>query len=181
MIDQLQALLAPESLNGLGSQPITDLRTLRIRCSEAEGDVSLVRRLAQGRLDIVGHDVRRRAGDPSGAADVSGLLFDMPDILSDEQRSSSAVPGSRPIDVSGPGEVATLLTLELDKAVSPSQLSDVQSLSDSVVREIFEQLRSNELELSTLRRRLHERIDAIQSEIARRYRDGEASVDTLLR
>lgn len=180
MIEQLEALLAPESLNGLGSQPITDLRTLRIRCSEAEGDVSLVRRLAQGRLDIVGHDVRRRAGDPSSATDVSGLLFDMPDILSEEQRSSSAIPGSRPIDVSGPGEVASLLTLELDKAVSPSQLSDVQSLSDSAVREIFEQLRSNELELSTLRRRLHERIDAIQSEIARRYRDGEASVDTLL-
>lgn len=180
MIEQLEQLLAPEAIVGLGSQPITDLRALRIRCSEAEGDVSLARRIAQGRLDIVGHEVRRRAGDPTGEADVSSLLFDMPDILSDEPRQSASVPGSRPIDVSGPGDVAQALILELDKAVSPSELSEIQSLDDAKVRELFEQLRSSELDFSTVRRRLHERIDAIQSEIARRYRDGEASVDTLL-
>ncbi|MEZ5342878.1 MAG: hypothetical protein R2706_15980 [Acidimicrobiales bacterium] len=180
MIEQLEQLLADDLLDELGTQPITDLRALRVQCSEAEGDVSLVRRVAQGRLDIIGHDVRRRAGATDGEADVSTLLFEMPDIMADEPRSGSAVPGSRPIDVSGPGVVAHLLTIELDKAASPSQLAEVRLLDDTQIREVFERLRGHEVELSILRRRLHERIDAIQSEIARRYRDGEASVDTLL-
>jgi hypothetical protein len=42
-------------------------------------------------------------------------------------------------------------------------------------------MRDFENDLSALRRRLHERIDALQAEIGRRYRDGEASVDSLLR
>lgn len=175
----LEQLLDPDRLIGLGSQPITDLRNLRVSCSEAEGDVSLVRRLAQGRLDIVGHELRRRAGE-SVESDISNLLFDMPDILGSESRSSSAIPGARPIDLSGPGQVAGDLTDKLDSVVSPDALATVGEQGDSAVRQMFEQLRSIELELSTVRRRLHEQIDAIQSEIARRYRDGEASVDSLL-
>ena len=35
--------------------------------------------------------------------------------------------------------------------------------------------------MSRRRRSLHERIDALQAEITRRYRTGEASVESLLR
>lgn len=175
----LEHLLGTEQLASLGSQPITDLRDFRVRCSEAEGDVSLVRRMAQGRIDIVGHEVRRRAGD-SVDSDVSAVLFDLPDIMGSEPRPSSAVPGSRPIDLSGPGDTAYRLTEKLDAIASPDDLSSLASMDGSRVRELFEQLRATELELSSIRRRLHEQIDAVQSEIARRYRDGEATVDSLL-
>jgi hypothetical protein len=65
--DDLQRLLAKDLLPDITAVPLEDLRHLRIECSEAEGDVSFVRRVAQGRLDIVGHEVRRR----SGAADAA--------------------------------------------------------------------------------------------------------------
>ncbi len=38
-----------------------------------------------------------------------------------------------------------------------------------------------ELEISSLRRSLFDRIDTIQAELTRRYRDGETTVDDLLR
>ena len=63
---------------------------------------------------------------------------------------------------------------------SPSALSSIESLTDGDLRELFERIRSFEVEMSSIRRQLHERIDAIQSEIGRRYRDGEASVDSIL-
>ena len=42
------------------------------------------------------------------------------------------------------------------------------------------QLQAYERRVSDLRRALFDRIDAIENELTRRYRTGEASVDTLL-
>lgn len=179
VIEPLARLLAPEALKGLTTRPLPQLRDLRIQCSEVEGDISLVRRVAQGRLDIVGHEVRRRAGDTQTESPQS-LLFDLPDLLADAPRPEGQAPRGRPVDVGMPGPVAVALVERLDRAVSPAELSGIDRVADNEVREIFERLRSFELELSSARHQLHERIDAIQSEIGRRYRDGEASIDSLL-
>lgn len=178
MIEPLARLLAPDTLKGITTRPLPELRDLRIRCSDVEGDISLVRRVAQGRLDIVGHEVRRRAGDTDTEAPQS-LLFDLPDLLADTPGTGKASRG-RPVSVGAPGPVAAALVERLDKAVSPSDLSGIDAVPESDLREIFERLRGFELELSSVRYQLHERIDAIQSEIGRRYRDGEASIDSLL-
>lgn len=137
----------------------------------------MARRVAQGRLDIVGHEVRRRSGDTGDAPSDVGVLFDLPDVLAEQ---SSGSPSGRPITISDPGEVALKMVERLDRAASPADLSGVGQLSDDAVRELFERIRSFEVELSAVRRQLHERIDALQSEIGRRYRDGEASIDNLL-
>ncbi len=178
-MEPLDSLLSPSALDGLTTRPIGELRELRVNCSSVEGDVSMARRVAQGRLDIVGHEVRRRAGDPSSAGEVNALLFDMPDILADGPRASSA-PSGRPTDVSAPGEVALALVDRLDRIATPADLSGINDLEEGRIHEMFEHIRGFELELSSVRRQLHERIDAIQSEIGRRYRDGEASIDSFL-
>lgn len=171
-----------------------DLRALRVELTRSEGDVSLVRRIAQGRLDIVGHEVGRRSRtDAAGAmtdlteagptGDPSELLFDMPDILAD----APADPGNRSAGagrvtpVSEPGPVAIGLLHTLDEIASPHQLATVSELISEVLAPLFDSLREFEIELSSIRRQLHDRIDTIQGEIARRYRDGEASVDALLK
>jgi hypothetical protein len=189
------------------------LRSIRVELNRAESDVSLVRRVAQGRLDIVGHEVDRRQGTPGatghgtpdgGPADdpageraaegggeaaspyagvpgpttgPAGLLFDMPDILSD-----GAGPGSRGrmVEVEEPGPLALALMDQLDAAASPGRLSGLDDLDRPALGDLFESLRGVEVELSSARRRLHDRIDTIQDEIARRYRDGEATIDSLL-
>lgn len=159
------------------------LRSIRTELSHAEGDVSLVRRITQGRLDIVGHEVERRqgGGDGSNPADPSSLLFEMPDILTDAAEGAPQSTGAgRPVQILEPGKVALSMIETLDAVASPSQLSTLDQVADAGLADLFGALREFELELSSIRRQLHDRIDAIQDEIARRYRDGEASVDTLL-
>lgn len=184
----LQRLLADDLLADFGTEPMDHLRRLRVDLTRAEGDVSLVRRITQGRLDIVGHEVGRRSGNDSVArstdlADPSDLLFDMPDILADP----ASGPGPRSVGagrlnpVSEPGPVAMSLLASVDGIASPNQLSTVVELPSDLLASLFDRLREFEIELSSVRRALHDRIDTIQDEIARRYRDGEASVDALLR
>jgi len=177
VIEAIAKLLDSNAIAGLTTRPIQELRDIRTECAGVERDVSLVRRLAQGRLDIVGHEFRRRSGSDSETA-VSGLLFDLPDLMADE--SSGGIPGARQIDVSAPGDAAAELISELNSHASPAVLSGIQDVAEAELRELFENIRAFEVEMSGTRRQLHERIDSVQSEIARRYRDGEASVDSLL-
>ena len=182
----LQQLLAKDMLPDITAVPLDDLRALRTRCSAAEGDVSFVRRVAQGRLDIVGHETRRRSGATDTEPEMAGLLFDLPEILSDSASGPAGAGamgssgGARPIVIHEPGMVAHTLVSQLDAAGSPAELASLDGLDDDRLFTLMETLRTFEVDLSTTRRRLHERIDSIQNEIARRYRDGEASIDSLL-
>ena len=173
----LQQLLAKDLLPDVTAVPLDDLRDLRTACSAAEGDVSFVRRLAQGRLDIVGHETRRRSGAVDTEPEISGLLFDLPDIMTE---APSGGPSGRPIAIHEPGTIAQTLVTQLDREASPSELASLGGLEGDKLALLMDTLRDFEVELSTTRRRLHERIDSIQNEIARRYRDGEASIDSLL-
>jgi hypothetical protein len=183
----LQRLMAPEMLDNLRAKPLSRLRELRVQLTQAEGDVSFVRRVTQGRLDIVGHEVsrRERGDDESGpqVVSASGILFDMPDILTDAAAGLEEVPHTMPqrmVQVLEPGEIAFALIDELDRAASPGDLAKVEQLDQGGLADLFDRLRTFEVNLSSARRNLHDRIDRIQEEIARRYRDGEASVDAVL-
>ena len=160
-----------------------EIRSLRTRCSQVEADVSLARRIVQGRLDIIGYEARRRSGDADAADALPGLLFDLPSLMTDEPQPEgrAAARGARPISINAPGDVAALLVERLDAVASPGELTSVSTVSDTDLANLLERLRAYENELSAVRRRLHDRIDALQPEIGRRYRDGEASVDSLLR
>lgn len=68
----------------------------------------------------------------------------------------------------------------LEAIASPTVLSGVQLLEQAELDDLFARISEFEQELSKNRRALHERIDAIQAEIGRRYRDGEVSVDAIL-
>lgn len=179
MNEQLDLLLDDDVLTGIEGRDLPDLRSARVAAAQAENDVSMVRRISQGRLDIVGHEMQRRSGAVSDEADVPGLLFSLPDILSDSVGGSGGGSG-RPVIVNEPGPIALSLVDRLDATVSPGDLSGVDRMDDGSLRMVFERLGEFESQLSGVRRQLHERIDAIQAEIGRRYRDGEASVDSFL-
>ncbi len=184
MHPDLQRLLARDLLPDVTAVPLDDLRSLRVECSKVEGDVSLVRRITQGRLDIVGHESRRRSGAAEADSDINitDLLFDLPDILADSPPSGDGggAPSGRKVMINEPGIVAQALIKVLDTTATPAELGSLGSLDDDKLGSLMETLRDFEIELSTTRRRLHERIDSIQSEVTRRYRDGEASIDSLL-
>ncbi len=183
MIDALEKVLGDDLLEGLTARPIEAIRALRIECAQVEADVSLARRVVQGRLDIIGYEARRRNGDTDAADALPGLLFDLPSLMTDEPRPAGqpTMPGARQVSINAPGEVAAALVERLDAVASPGKLTGVGNLSDAELADLLERMRAYESELSTVRRRLHDRIDTFQAEIGRRYRDGEASVDSLLR
>ncbi len=182
MIESIDEVLSAADGADLGSMEMTELRVMRSQAAALEADVSLVRRVAQGRLDILGHERQRRVGEtPNSAPDLSGVLFDLPDILTD-RRTSGNVSGlpDRVVRVGEPGAAAAEMFEKLDGLASSSELAAVESASDADIAAMAGRLRNFEDELSESRRSLHGVIDAAQAEIARRYRDGEASVDALL-
>jgi hypothetical protein len=166
----------PSYLDGLRTLPIERVRAMRTECQLLENSLSYVRRLAQGRLDIVGAELERRreGGDPR---DLSELIGRLPDILADRWQSGGL---GRPPQELNAEDLAVEFTAEVDEILSPAAVGSVADLSDAELEQIRAALEAYERRTSSRRHDLHDTIDALQAEIARRYRSGEASVDSLL-
>lgn len=172
----LDHLLDPGYLGDLPAREITVVRSMRTECQEVETGLSLLRRMVQGRLDIVGVELTRRAegGDPR---DIPDLIARLPEVLAD--RTHAPGVGRLP-QLMAPGDLPEGLAGELDEIVGTGHLTDLPSLSDDELRSIAEQLEAFEHRVSGFRQQLFDRIDALQAELTRRYKSGEASVDSLL-
>jgi hypothetical protein len=177
MSADLDALLDPGYLGDVQARPMDEVRRMRAECQEVETGLSMLRRVVQGRLDIVGLELARRAegGDP---ADLPELIARLPEILSD--RTHAPGVGRLP-QLMAPGELPAGLEEELDDIVGAGAITDLPSVGDDDLRAIAESLEAFERKVSGQRQALFERIDALQAEITRRYKTGEATVDALLR
>jgi hypothetical protein len=172
---RLERVLDPAYVDDLEELPMEELRERRAECQELEVGLSYARRLAQGRLDIIGAELRRRT-EGGDAIDVHALVEQLPEILSDRVRG----PGlGRLPSLMVPGEGADF-SGELDEVVDAGNLAGLADHSDSEITAMLDALQDYEQSVSARRRALHERLDALQAEITRRYRTGEASVETLL-
>lgn len=177
MSASLDDLLAPDLLDGLTGRALPEVRALRDDAQRVEGGLSFVRRMVHGRLDVVGAELerRRQGGDP---LDISGLIAQLPELLAEPDRAPSAAPRSpRMLEVAAvPDELAA----ELDQIVDIDALADLRTLDTDALAATADKLVAFERWVSERRRTVQDRLDQLQAEIARRYRDGEASVDSLL-
>jgi hypothetical protein len=173
---ELDRILADDYLDGLTERSVTDLRALRAECQAVETQVSYLRRLTQGRHDIVTGEVERRrsGGDPG---DVHGLVERLPGILADRTRAPG--PG-RMVSTLEPLELEGPLVDRLDSIAEAVPLDTPDAVADEDLAVAAEQLAELEAEVSELRRAMFERLDRIEAELTRRYADGEAQVDDLL-
>jgi hypothetical protein len=163
-------------LAGLESRSIEEVRALRASCQEREAQVSYVRRLAQGRLDIVDAELaRRREGRPP--SELAEMVADLPSTLS--RHLTAPGSGKRPTTIE-PIEPDDELVSPLDEVLDVQALGALPTRSDIELTEIRAALASVEADLSTRRKALFDRLDALSAEITRRYRTGEASVESLL-
>ena len=169
-------MLDPAAVGDVKTLPMEELRRRRAEGQELEVAVSYQRRIAQGRLDIVAAEQRRRVQGEQ-PVDHDHLVQQLSGILAD--RTHAPGVGRLPqLMAPAPGE---LDTSELDAVAGPGLLGRLPQLDDARLARLVEDLSAHEAELSARRRTLHERIDALQTEITRRYRTGEASVESLLR
>ena len=174
--DDVDRVLADDYLGDLQEKPIDDIRGMRDECRAIEDKVSYLRRMVQGRLDIVAADLRRRA-DGGSPIDLGTLIEQLPDILSDKG-STGGGPGRLPSGLMAPDD--TDLTIEIDQVAGPDLLGHLADLSDDEVAELARRIGELERRASGSRRALFGRIDALNGELARRYGTGEADVAALL-
>ncbi len=98
---ELERLLAPDYLDGLHERSLEEVRAMRAECQEAETAVSYLRRMAQGRLDLVhaclDHHGERRV-------DLDSLVEHLPSII-----------GSGPARPQGYGRLPSQMSPDLDR------------------------------------------------------------------
>ncbi len=178
MRDTLRSITADDYLGDLTALEMRELRARRATCQDVETGLSFLRRMVQGRLDVAEAERARRADrTPTGDDDLEDLIARLPELLANSTRS----PGNgRLPSAFGTGDIDEDLADELDEIVTTSHLSEPDQLSDDELAAVVTSLEAFERRVSELRRTLFDRIDAIESELTRRYRTGEASVDSLL-
>lgn len=166
-------------LGDLTERPIEEIRSLRTECQAIETGLSYLRRVIQGRLDLVAAEAKSRSEGQTSSEDDSlqDLIERLPDILADRTRPAGV--GRLPQTMTT-GEVDPELEADVDGAIGPGDVSNLNAMSTEDLLAATDRLADVERRVSDHRRILFDRLDALQAEIARRYRTGEASVDSLL-
>ncbi len=175
-LDDLSRLLAPTYLAGVDALSLDDIRRMRTECQEAEAALSYLRRLIQGRLDIVHAYLGRPVG--TDAPDLSSVVDNLAGILAGPGRPSG--PGRNPVLYTPDTDDMAGLTTELDGVLGADEIGHLGDLADDRLRALADRLRDLENRVSGERRGLHERIDSLQAELVERHKSGRASVDGLL-
>jgi len=170
---RIDRVLADDFLAGIGDVALEDVRARRHEAEQEEADLSYIRRLLQGRMDIVRAELRRRqggGGEGSLVDQLAGILADGP-------------PGAP----HGLGRHVTVEPSRVDEhrraveqLVSDAGISDVVNRTDAELTESLIRLEQYERAVSHNRRLVQDAMDSCTAEIARRYQTGEASVDDLL-
>jgi hypothetical protein len=171
---RIDRVLDPSYLEGLGARPLDELRAMRDECNELETELSYVRRLAQGRIDILGAETERRAagGSLAGSANDQELVAALTDILADHG------PRADPADSRLSARLAPSMEIQwkrgLERLLSDATLVDLANLGDDELAESREQLGELETVVSATRRALHAVTDAIERELAARLAVGQS-------
>ena len=150
--------------------PLDELRALRLQLQHEDDVVSYARRVAQARLDLVkSQHVRRDAGpDADLNAQIGG-------VLSQQLTGGPARPPRPTEDLSD-----NALADELDAVCAEYHFSRLDDLDDAELLALADAIGNFETRVSSDRRERFDRLDTLSAELVRRYRDGEASVDSLL-
>lgn len=173
---RLDRILDDDYLAGLEQRTTDEIRGMRDECEQEETGISFARRVLQGKLDILRAEASRReeSGDDPHAASILGLL---PDILRDQTHTPPA-QARMPHYLVPPG--TDQHRREVDQLAGDDVLANLADRSSEELVEVAERLSVKERELSSLRRRLLDRIDALQAELIRRYKAGEARPGDIL-
>ncbi|MCW2542693.1 MAG: AmfC protein [Frankiales bacterium] len=169
---RLDRVLAEDYLTGLRDGTLDAARALRDEAEQEEVDLSYVRRLIQGRMDIVRAELNRREGPGTGS-----VVDNLAQVLADEPRSSAH----------GLGRHSTVEPSRIDShrryveaLVADVDLSDTEARTTDELHHAMRVLSDEEQVVSAKRRLVQSVMDACSAEITRRYREGEADVSTLL-
>jgi hypothetical protein len=156
----------------LAALDLGDVRRRRSEANREETDLSYLRRVLHGRIDIIAAEQARRAAGGQGRLvdRLSAILRDEPPASARSARHMDVDPGAEPGEYRA--HVETLLAAPEMTAVLDRPDADLGAALDT--------LRGYEREVSGYRNRVQTVVDRFGTELTRRYKDGHATVDELL-
>ncbi|MDQ6875536.1 MAG: aerial mycelium formation protein [Actinomycetota bacterium] len=169
---RIDRVLAPDFVTALGQLPMPELRGRRAEAEQEEVDLSFLRRLLHGRIDIVRAELRRRTGSPDDS-----LVDHLAEVLA-ENLAGQAHGLGRHTAVE-PSRVDTHRR-RVERLVADVDMTNLGQRTDEELQRALEAYLTEERGVSTQRRAVQAVMDQCSAEIARRYRDGEADVSALL-
>jgi hypothetical protein len=163
---RLDRILDPTFVDGLDVTSDDELRG-RLRLSrEAEEEVSYVRRLLHGKLDILRAELDARLGGRGTARGLEALSQALGSGTLGTHRGARAPVVTRVASSAG--------RRRAERIVSDAQLARLPDLDSPEIEAVITRAALEESHVSKERKRLHEVIDSLESELAGRYRAGLA-------
>lgn len=148
---------------------LEELRSLRHDLQLEDDVVSYARRVAQARLDLVKAEAQHRTAESDVVVDE-----ELRTVLSSHLTGGPARPPRPTEDLSDHP-----LAVELDELCASNGLGRLKTLDDGQLVVLTEAIAAFEGRVSSDRRLRFDQLDALSAELVRRYRDGEADVDSL--
>lgn len=160
---RIDRIRRPDFVEGLPELPLDDLRRRRDDCFAEREYLSLLRRLVQGRAEILKAEVERR-----GRGEEGSLVGALSAILAGDAQGPSR---GEAVKVGLPEEEMLLARRRVERLVADAGLSDPGALDDRRLAEAVDLLVHEEREVSEARAEVLKAMDMIQEELKRRYRD----------
>jgi len=166
---RIDRIRRPYFLEGLDALPLEELRTRRDDCLSEREYLSLLRRLVQGRAEILRAEIERRGG----ATQEGSLVERLSQILSAEPQGPSR---GEAVKVGVPEEEMLLARRRIERLVADTGLSDPGALDDARLAGAVDLLAEEEREVSSFRSEVLQALDVLQGELKRRYREDPSLV-----
>jgi hypothetical protein len=165
---RIDRILRADFVEGLADLPLDELRRRRDECLVERESLSLLRRLVQGRAEILRAEVERR-----GTGDGGPLIHRLSTIL--------AVEGHEPargeaVRVGVPKKELLLARRRVERLVADAGLSDPGALDDEQLSRAVGLLSEEEGKVSEDRAAVIAVLEEIQRELRRRYKEDPSRV-----
>jgi hypothetical protein len=153
----------PRFLEGIADLPLDEVRARRDECKAEAEYLSLLRRLVQGRVEILEAELAGRADH-----DQRPLVDRLSEILASDQPATSR---GEAMHLTLPEEEMSLARRRVERLVADAGISDPTELDDHRLREAVEVFATEESEVSAQRADVLRVLDALQDELKRRYKE----------
>jgi hypothetical protein len=154
----------PSFVVGLADMSLDDVRARRDDCLAEREYLSLLRRLLQGRAEILKAEAEARAG-----GDTAPLVDRLSQILADDDHPVTS--RGEAVRVAVPEEEMLLARRRVERLAADSKLSDPAALNDEELGAAIEALATEESGISDARHDVIVVLDTLQDELKRRYKE----------
>lgn len=161
---RVDRVLSPEFTGDLAGLSMQEVRERRQDAMQEEADLSYVRRMLQGRIDILDQELQADGGD-SDEDLVARLTRAM-------VSHGSVQPSSSRHLTMEPSRLAERRRY-VERLIADIGLSDPSTMTPDEVRGAVARLQEQEREVSEVRSQVHVVIDALTAELAARYRSSD--------